>query len=115
MLFNVDELQIHSSINQQHIAGHFGHKVLCQLCTNQFYTQLTKAHVAKTSCNQLLVHSATYLLKTNLPTKNILQIPNKSISEWLSKWHNVNSIGQWALLHDTTVYHLLHIVCIRTC
>ena len=54
------------SINQQLIAGRFGHVGLRQLrtklfCTQltkisiQFCTQLTKAYVAETSCNQLLI------------------------------------------------------------
>ena len=33
------------------IAGRFGHEGLCQLHTEQFCTQLTKAFVAETSCN----------------------------------------------------------------
>ena len=33
------------------IAGHFGHESLCQLHTEQFYTQLTKAFMGETSCN----------------------------------------------------------------
>ena len=33
------------------IAGRFGHEGLCQLRTELFCTQLTKAFVAETSCN----------------------------------------------------------------
>ena len=54
MLFNVGELfvsKIRSRINQQLIAGHFGHKGLRQLRAKLFCTQLTKASMAKTSCN----------------------------------------------------------------
>ena len=43
------------SINQQLIAGRFGHIGLRQLHTKQFCMQLTKAYVAETSCNQLLI------------------------------------------------------------
>ena len=43
------------SINQQLIAGRFGHVGLRQLRTNLICTQLTKAYVAETSSNQLLI------------------------------------------------------------
>ena len=60
--------QIRSRINQQLVAGRFGHKGLHQLCTKNICMQLMKAFVAKASCNQLLIDSATYLLTINLPT-----------------------------------------------
>ena len=82
---------MHSRINQQLIAGRFGHEGLRQLrtkltdtcltnqigfrtqpeanlCVCQFCTQLTKAFMAETSCNLLLINSATYLLTINSPT-----------------------------------------------
>ena len=37
-------------------------------CVCVFCEQLTKAFIAKTSCNQLLIDSATYLLAMNLLT-----------------------------------------------
>ena len=47
----IDCEQIRSRINQQLIAGRFGHEGLRQLRTKQFCMQLTKAFVAETSCN----------------------------------------------------------------
>ena len=38
------------------------------IVSKQFCTQLMKAFVAETSCNQLLIDSATYLLTINSPT-----------------------------------------------
>ena len=38
----------------------FSYKVGLTLCSFQFYTQLTKAFVAKASCNSLLIDSATF-------------------------------------------------------
>ena len=42
----IDCEQSHSSINQQMIAGCFGHEGLCQLHTKQLCTQLTKKRPA---------------------------------------------------------------------
>ena len=50
---------VRSSINQQLTAGHFGHGNLRQLPTKLFCMQLTKAFAAETSCNQLLIDTAT--------------------------------------------------------
>ena len=47
----IDCKQLHSSINQQLIAGHFGHEGLRQLHTKQGF-------VAKMSCNLLLIDTA---------------------------------------------------------
>ena len=35
------------------IVGRLGHVGLCQLCTKVYCTQMTKAYVTKTFCNQL--------------------------------------------------------------
>ena len=35
------------------------------VCHVQFCTQLTKAYVAETSCNQLLIDTATYVIVHN--------------------------------------------------
>ena len=58
--------QIRSRINNNLIVGCFGSVGLCQLCTKLFCTQLTKAYGAETSCNQVVIDSATYLLKISL-------------------------------------------------
>ena len=65
----IDGEQLRSSINQQLIAGHFSHEGLRQLRTKLFCMQLTKAFVAKMSCNQLLIDTATQLLTINSPTQ----------------------------------------------
>ena len=69
--------------------------------------QLMKAFVAKTSCNQLLIDSATYLLTINLPTLksvamslyNIIQsyLKNKDFTE---KHHKVRYIKGQRLKHN---------------
>ena len=50
----IDHEQWCSRINQQLIAGHFGHIGLCQLHAKLFCMQLTKAYMAETPCNQLI-------------------------------------------------------------
>ena len=42
---------------------------LHQLRTKEFWTQLMKAFVAETYCNQLLIDSVTYLLTINSSTR----------------------------------------------
>ena len=54
----IDCEQLRSSINQL-IVGHFSHAGLRQLHTKLFCTQLTKAFMVETSCNQLIVDTAT--------------------------------------------------------
>ena len=54
------------------VTAHFtvGHVGLHQLHTKQFCMQQTKAYVAETSCNQLLIDSATSLLTIYSPILN---------------------------------------------
>ena len=51
--------QLHSRNNYQLIAGRFGHVGVHRLSTNQVWLQLTKAYVAETSCDQLLIDTDT--------------------------------------------------------
>ena len=56
-------------INYTHdvVEAHF-YTIQCRQIDCEFCTQLTKAFVAKMSCNQSLIDSATYLLTINSPT-----------------------------------------------
>ena len=60
----VATLLINSRINNNLIAGRFGHVGLHQLHTNyMFCMQLTKAYEAETSCNQVVIDPTKYSLK----------------------------------------------------
>ena len=58
------------------------YKHLSHTAVSQFCKQLTKAYEAKTSCNQVVIDSATYLFKINLPS--LICIVYKQVyGEWV--------------------------------
>ena len=56
---NISELIVSKYVAESitMIAGRFGHKGLCQLLTEQFCTELTKAFLAKMSCKRICSRS----------------------------------------------------------
>ena len=80
-------MYVHSRINNNLIAGCFSPIGLRQLrAVPQFCLQLTKAYDAKTSCNQVVIDSATYLLKISSSSFKVSMLSTCPCIRGVPKW-----------------------------